>query len=299
LLALRLAWIERAERGGPDLPLFLDEVLATTDPDRYRAVVEAVQELVREGRQVVYLSSQPADAQAWRRFAGRPEPRVVALDAPAGEAFDFTLPEAPELPDESLSPAQWARGAGVPALDPWAPPESVALFHLSRDDLGGLVTLARQGVRTLGEFEHARAVGVTLPLDTARCDALAARCGAARGWLRRWRRGHAPPVRDADLQASDAVSEAFFERVSALNRELRGNAGALLTALRDGRVPRFRSAQVDKLESHLAGQGRLDQPRAPTNAELIDAAAEAGGLEPAAAAELHRWLQAGLADSDA
>lgn len=297
LLALRLAWIERTERGGPDLPLFLDEVLATTDPDRYRSVVEAVQDLVREGRQVIYLSSQPADAQAWQRFAGKPEPAVVALEAPSSEGFDFALPPAAELPHPSLPAHEWARRAGVPALDPWAATASMPLFHLLRDDLATLCALIRRGVATLGEFEHARAVGVDLPLDDAGA-ALAARTTGARAWLRAWRRGHSPPVSDADLQASEAVSEAFFESVSRLNRELAGDGSALLAALRDGRVPRFRSAQADKLEAHLAGQGKLDDRRPPTDAELIDALADAGGLDAEDAARLHRWLQAARGNAD-
>ncbi|MGK7294725.1 MAG: hypothetical protein ACNS61_02725 [Candidatus Wenzhouxiangella sp. M2_3B_020] len=292
LLALRLAWIERTERGGPDLPLFLDEVLATTDPERYRAVVEAVQELVREGRQVVYLSSQPADAQAWRQFAGDPAPAVIELAAVGGERFDFSLPPERELPDPSLPADEWAHRAGVPPLRPWRPVESVALFHLLRDDRAALAELGRLGIETLGEFEHARSVGVTLPVPDA--EAVDARTRAVRAWIRRWRRGHAPPVRDDDLQASEAVSETFFEAVSETNRELGGNGTALLEALREGRVARFRSNQVDKLEAYLAGQGKLDERRAPGDAELIDALAEASELNTGSAARLHRWLQAGL-----
>lgn len=292
LLALRLAWIERTERGGPDLPLFLDEVLATTDPDRYRAVVEAVQELVREGRQVIYLSSQPADAQAWRQFADDPEPAIIELAAIGGEPFDFSLPPEREPPDPSLPADEWAREAGVAPLRPWQPVESVALFHLMREDRAALVELGRLGIETLGEFEHARAVGVKLPVPDAKT--VDARIRAARAWIRRWRRGHAPPVHDEDLQASEAVSETFFESVSELNRELGGDGALLLEALREGRVARFRSNQVDKLEAYLAGQGKLDERRAPGDAELIDALADAGALDSRSAARLHRWLQAGL-----
>lgn len=294
LLALRLAWIERTEHGGPDLPLFLDEVLATTDPDRYRAVVEAVQELVREGRQVIYLSSQPADAQAWRRFAGDPEPAIVELIPIADGEFEFVLPPERALPETGLPPAEWARRAGVPALDPWADADSAALFHLLRDDLETLVEMARAGIETVGEFEHARAVGIELRGDAQSIDALARRAGAARAWLQRWRRGHAPPVRDADLQASDAVSETFFEPVSALNRELSGEARALIRALREGRVARFRSGQVDKLEAYLAAKGVLDEREAPTAAERLDTLAGAGGLDTDTARTLDRWLQAAL-----
>ena len=294
LLALRIAWIERAEHGGPDLPLFLDEVLATTDPDRYRAVVDAVQELIREGRQVIYLSSQPADAQAWRRFADDPEPAIIELAPMPGGEFEFVLPPERTLPDTHLPPEQWARRAGVAALDPWSEADTVALFHLLRDDLDGLVALARLGIETVGEFEHARAVGVHLPCSEILAEGLANRAAAARLWLQRWRRGHAPPVRDADLHASDAVSETFFEPVSLLNRELRGNARALITALRDGRVARFRSGQVDKLEAYLAARGVLDERSAPTEAERLDALTAEGGLDADTARSLDRWLQAAL-----
>lgn len=298
LLALRLAWIERAEHGGPDLPLFLDEVLATTDPDRYRAVVEAVQELVREGRQVIYLSSQPADAQAWRRFAGEPEPATFELAPIPGDAFDFALGAERTLPDADLPPETWARRAGVPALDPWSEADAVALFHLLRDDLDSLVQLGRAGIETLGEFEHARSVGLDLPLEPEPSARIADRARAVKAWLRRWRRGHAPPVTDADLQESGAVSETFFEAVSTLNRELDGDGRRLIAALRDGRVARFRSGQADKLEAHLDARGKLDERAAPTTAERIGELATAGEFDTETAARLDRWLQAARASAE-
>jgi len=294
LLALRLAWIDEAERDGPGLPVFLDDVLATTDPERYRAVVEAVQELVRAGRQVIYLSSQPADAQAWKHFSGEPAPKVIELAPITDESLAFELPDAGPSPDPRLNPEDWAEQAGVARLDPWRGSEAVELFHLSRDRLEALVALRNFGVITLGQFEHARELALELPIDEEAAESLDNRVRAVRAWLHRWRRGHVPPVPGDELTQSNAISETFIEPVSALNRELGGNARALIDALRDGRVARFRSDKIDQLEAHLGAGGYLDDKQAPADAELIDALARIGELDADQAARLHRWLEAAL-----
>jgi len=294
LLALRLAWIDEAERDRPGLPIFLDEVLATTDPERYRAVVEALQALVRSGRQVIYLSSQPADAQAWQRFAGEPAPEIIELATNTHDAFDFELPEAPTCPAPDLEADEWAEQAGVARLQPWRGGEALELFHLLRDRLEDLNALRAFGVITLGQFEHARELALGLPIEDDTAQLLDRRIRAARAWLERWRRGHVPPVSTRDLVDSDAISETFIESVGTLNRELGGDARALVEALRDGRVARFRSDKTDQLEAHLAAAGFLDDKQAPGRAEFIDTLARAGDLDNAHAVRLQRWLQAAL-----
>ena len=59
-LAIRLASIDVAEPGGVRFPLFLDEVMATSDPCASRAIALAAMELSRE-RQVIILTNQPDD----------------------------------------------------------------------------------------------------------------------------------------------------------------------------------------------------------------------------------------------
>jgi len=294
LLALRLAWIEEAESEAPGLPVFLDEVLATTDPERYRAVVEAVQEIVAGGRQVIYLSSQPADAQAWQRFAGEPAPGIIELAPLAETSFGFEPAAAPVCPDAGLAPDQWAVQAGVAPLDPWRDAEALPLFHLLRDRLDGLNALRTVGIVTLGQFGHARELALDLPIEDDVAIELDRRLAAARAWLERWRRGHVPPVPPRLLEQSDAISETFIESVARLNEDLGGDARALIDALRDGRVSRFRGDKADQLESQLAADGYLDEKRAPAEAEMIDTLARAGDLSADHAARLHRWLQAAL-----
>ncbi|MDT8448926.1 MAG: AAA family ATPase [Wenzhouxiangellaceae bacterium] len=294
LLALRLAWIERAERDGPELPVFLDEVLATTDPRRYRAVVEALQAIRAEGRQIIYLSSQPADAEAWRRYAGKPAPAVVELAGADGEAFEFAPAPEPVCPDPALPPADWAREAGIRPIDPWQPADRVALFHVGRDRLADLNRLRLLGIETLGTLRHARELGLELGIEAGAAETLDRRADGAEAWLARWRRGHRKPVDPMMLRESDAVSDKFIDKVLALNERLGGDARALIEALREGDVSGFFRKKTDELEQQFAEAGLLDEPTPPTDAELIDALMRTGGLAPEAAADLNRWLQAGL-----
>lgn len=296
LLALRLAWIERAERDGPELPVFLDEVLATTDPGRYRSVVEALQAIRAEGRQLIYLSSQPADAEAWRRYAGDPAPAIVELAGLDDEAFGFEPAPAPVCPDPGLPAADWAREAAIRPIDPWQPADRVALFHIGRDQLAELNRLRLFGIETLGTWRHARAVGLDPSVEAAFAETLDQRAAGAAAWLERWRRGQSRPVDPMMLRESDAVSDKFIDKVLALNDRLEGDAAGLIEALRDGKVSGFFRKKTDELEQRFAEAGLLDEPEPPSDSELIETVIRAAGLEPEPAAELHRWLRAGLAN---
>ena len=65
LLAVRLAFASQIERG-VKLPIFLDDVLTTSDPSRFRAIVESLNVLAaEEKRQIFYLTSNPSDAARW------------------------------------------------------------------------------------------------------------------------------------------------------------------------------------------------------------------------------------------
>ena len=65
LLAVRIAFVEQQEQG-VKLPLLLDEVLGNSDDERARAIMEAVVELSREGRQIFYFTAQMDEVARWR-----------------------------------------------------------------------------------------------------------------------------------------------------------------------------------------------------------------------------------------
>lgn len=306
LMAVRLAWVRELEQGCEPLPLFLDEVLTTSDPERFRAIAASLRTLVRdEGRQVIYLSAEPADRVRWEEALGwsvthrdlqalrsgtaTPEPDRYELDPPA------TVP-APE----GLAPEDWAARLQVPAIRPRQGAGAIHLFHLLRDDLPLAHHLLQDWrVDTVGRLENllARPAGAGAVPEAEQRRELLARGRVARAWVAAWQQGRGQPVDRNALEASGAVSDNFIEPVAALAEQLEGDPRALVDALREGQVARFRGDKTDQLEEWLDREGYLDA-REPLDAEareravLLEAGQEAGA---AAIRQWVAWLEAGLA----
>ena len=306
LMALRLAWVREQERGTEALPIFLDEVLTTSDPERFRAIAASLQVLVEEGRQIVYLSADPADRTLWQQRMGN---RLVHLDLqalregtelPAADAYQLPEPGTGPLPDPGSSdPEVWARQAGVPPIRPFQGAGSIAVFHLLRDDLPLVHHLMQDWrVDRLGRLENLLqqpAADRAVP-DPGVREQLRARTDIARAWVRAWQRGRGQPVDRNVLEASGAVTPKFIDAVATLAEQLDGNGQLLIEALEQGEVPRFQSTKLQELESYLQQAGYLDAE------EVLDAEGrertvlmEAGDrAEGAAIRQWVGWLEAAL-----
>jgi DNA repair protein SbcC/Rad50 len=305
LLALRLAWIEQAERNREPLPVFMDEVLTTSDPDRYRLIVESVQEICSGGRQMFYLTAQGDEATAWAAWAGEGLPphvvdmvevrkgQVQPLETamPGGERKKAVVPEPGEM-----SPEQWAQSAGIGQINPWAGSGMISVYHLLIDDLDLAVRLIRgelERVGELGAYLDAR-IDDQLLGETERA-LIKRRTRAAALVMDNWRRRHHRPVDAAALQASGLISDTFMPRVVELTRTLDGHPQRLIDALRDGQVPRFRSDVTDQLEQWLTDSGYLAAGKndpAITAAEL----ASRTGMDVEEAASIRDWIVGAIND---
>lgn len=65
LMAVRMAFVEQYENG-TKLPIIFDEVLATSDDGRARALMGTVAALAAQGRQVFYFTAQQEEIRRWR-----------------------------------------------------------------------------------------------------------------------------------------------------------------------------------------------------------------------------------------
>lgn len=65
LMAVRMAFVEQYENG-LKLPIIFDEVLATSDDNRARALMETVIALAAAGRQIFYFTAQHEEIGRWR-----------------------------------------------------------------------------------------------------------------------------------------------------------------------------------------------------------------------------------------
>lgn len=306
LLALRLAWIEQAEQHRESLPVFMDEVLTTSDPDRYRLVVESVQDISRSGRQMFYLTAQSSEVAAWSEWAtnGQQLHVIDMAEVRRGqvEPLKLSMPSAErrqrDVPDpENLSPEAWARKAGIGPIHPWLGTGMIEVFHLLHDRLDLAARLIRVELGRVGELSgYLDRAGKNDPLiDTAQILLLKQRCTAAALILDDWRTRHHRPVDAAALAAFGQITDTFMPRVVELLDEVGGQPVALLEALREGQVSRFRSDTCDALEQWL-GENRYLSAR--SGALPISAAelARRSDLDTDDAAALREWIISAIVD---
>jgi energy-coupling factor transporter ATP-binding protein EcfA2 len=290
LVAVRMGFVEEQERGLRP-PLVLDETLANSDEASAAALIEAVLELAREGRQVFYFTAQDDEVSKWRsaleaaaEAGSGPEWRAIDLLAERRLEAERRAPRRRWRPEPSPPPApegrsreQYAELLGVPGIDPRGEPGAVHLWYLVAES-EVLHRLLARGLERWGEL---RAIAEA----TGRSGLLGEDGEAERRWrrararahciellCRSWRQGRGRPVDRGALVASGAVSEKFLEQVCALAEELDGAAAALVEALRGGGVARFQKGKVERLEEYLTAEGYLDGRKPLDEAALREAA---------------------------
>ncbi len=303
LLAARLAFAASEEPGSP-LPLFLDEALTASDPERFAAVAEGLLALVAEGRQVFYLTCEPDDAERWAAAAekaGASPPRVIDLAAArrgavaVSEAAALRPPPRARVPEPAPgeSAADYGVRLGVPAPAPFAGAAALHLFHVLRDDLALLHrVLAEHRIETVGQWRAwARSGGAGAMLEPDRVRAVDAAADLADAFFDTWAVGRGLPVERSVLADCRAVTATFLDRLDALAEALGRDARRFCAALEEGsdeRLKRFSARNKQQLCEHLAEAGVLDD-REPFEPEA---------LRGAVVSRLSRWLEAGVLDAE-
>lgn len=282
LLTIRMAFTERGERNMA-LPMVFDETLANSDDRRARALVDAILEVARRGRQVFYLTAQADEVRQWRARTDSdeaPPVRLFELDsrgdregtADAGESMTNTVAEAwrspveaPDLSAESEvpAPASQSHAAYRDALEPggWHPRDPIGELHLwfVVEDVSILYDLLTSGVRTWGQLRTlgAGGAGNLSDLSPEHYERIGARADAVVAFADAWRVGRGEPVDRAVLEASGAVSSNFIDEVAELCAASGGDAEQILAGLEAGEVKRFRSSKIEELREYFRACGHL------------------------------------------
>lgn len=286
LLSARLAWLEHAERGGPSVPVYLDEALSTADPERFAAIADAVVELAGSGRQVFYATSDPAEVAAWRAAAARAgvaPPREVHLDASrvpgdwsAARDLAPTPPPAPAV-GEDVGAYLRRLEQPVPALhdagDAWP------LALLLHDDLAAAHRAACAGISTVGQLGSAAYVE-PFRSDASTLHRVRSRAAALEAALESLRVGRGRPVTAEHVEASDAVSPTFRDRVLEQLDLHAQDSRRFVEAV--GALTSFRTNKLEQLEDYLEQHGILDRRPRLGSAEIVARVTEACRAEIAA-----------------
>ena len=279
LIAVRVAFVEYREEG-PKVPLIFDEVLANSDDNRARAIIDAVESIAADGRQIFYFTAQRDEVRKWKRFVDdrRLQCRLIDLDgdhtsAPDGSGLDADIVpiDADRLaePGDS-SHADYGRTLNVADGVSLSTPVGAVHLWVLVEDLDALHRMLELGISTWGQLQHlAEANGLdALDLSSDQFRRIRARADAVDTVLTARRVGRGRPVDRRALVDSGAVSDTFIDRVADVCDDVDGDAQQLIAALDDGRVKRFRSEKTRELEDFLIAEGFLDDD-APLDSEAI------------------------------
>lgn len=300
LMAVRLAFLEESEERA--LPLMLDEVLASSDDERTRLIIQTVVEIARSGRQVFYFTAQGDEVAKWDATLSRAGVGHTFIDlgqvrnrieAASNPLRPEPRPCAAVPPVDGLSHREYGKRLGVPGVDPWDPElDNLHVWHVIEDpEL--LRRVLESGIERLGPLERLiRHSGYSL-LGASREEVLCTGL-AFKAACRAWRMGRGRPVTREVLQEAAGVSEVFRERVIELCASVGGDGRRLVEKLAAGTLRGWREKSTGELKDDLIHRGCIDESE-PCSAEQIREAVAAtlsreGGLDRVSRATVDRVI---------
>jgi len=278
LLAVRLAFIAVNE-GAARPPIFLDESLTSSDPERFAAIADKLAGwAASQQRQVFYLSSNPNDATAWEmalKTSGLPHPEIFdlakarSLDSGRPPSFDFDAPFIPPAPG-NMTAAEYARVLMVPGLDLWHQSTKSHVWYILQDDLPQLHRLLLASAPSLGRlFSRKNDILVLGEMSARKLANLEARGHCLDAFIKNWRIGRNRPVTAETLISSGAVGPAFMDKCRDLLNEVKGDSEAFLAGLRAKKVKRFNTKKIEALEDYFRQENFLDPHDVLTEEDLL------------------------------
>ena len=283
LLAARIAFAEEAEQG-QTLPLFLDEALDQSDPQRFEAIAKSLGCIARDQeRQIFYLTSDPLDVERFRRALAMVDCGIAAeidLGAIRTSAASVSGPQelrvepAPSIPaPNGKTPEEYGALLRVPTFRPSIGSSEQHMFYVLWDDLELLHRFLTNGIERSGQWNTVANTSLAERLGSR--SIIAAQIGSRLDLLRifceLWKQGRGKPVGHDALAASNAVSARYLDDVVAIAKELNGDPERLLDMLDrrgDERLKGFRERGVERLRSYLAEKEYLDDRSVLTESEL-------------------------------
>jgi FtsZ-binding cell division protein ZapB len=282
LLAVRLAYIETQE-STLKLPILADELLANSDDARATAIIDALVEISRDGRQVFYFTAQSDEVAKWRHHLDNDNPipyEVFEITGENRESPDYSSTEPAfrnlELTGHQVpvpngkSHEQYGKELEVPPFNPVTDNiESLHLWYLV-EDISLLYNCLSMSISYWGQLKSFReSNGQIKGLDESTFDHLKEKTRVLEHFQELYRQGRPYPIDRDVLEASDAISDTFLDKVAEKMKHLHHQPDSLLRALRNGEVARFKSAKADELEEYLYSQGYLKEEKALGQKEIL------------------------------
>ncbi|MDD4148558.1 MAG: hypothetical protein PHE33_00865, partial [Bacteroidales bacterium] len=270
LLSIRLAYVETVE-SSIKLPLLADELLANSDDERAKAIIEALIEISREGRQVFYFTAQADEVSKWLAYLLEEkdiEHKIIQLDGASNKPYDytefkpdfddFTLVHALPEPKGKSHKEYGKMISNLPFNSLIQNRSELPLWYLI-EDVNLLYACLKRGIKTWGQLEsYYSNNGKIQNFDEADYNQLHHKIELLNRFQELYQKGRSRQIDRDVLESSGAVSGAFVDKVVEKLDELNREPKQLIQALRDGYVPGFRKNKADELEQYLIAEAYID-----------------------------------------
>ncbi len=266
LLAARLAFAKRHELKHP-LPFVMDEVLSTSDPQRFAAIAESMLRLaIEENRQILYFSSQPEDLARWLEVSKRLNLGEVHSQELSPNFTPFAPTNKTAFPEHKVpKPSNgedyrsYLQRLAIEELKASTTTDGIHLGYLL-DSCDLLYSLLVIGIERYAQFRLLQAGPEALVSElefsqaAARAEVLTAIAKAAR----HGRGKRLTPEVIVEQKVSDKLKEPMIDLLEKVDR----NASEYLDALKRKEIPGFRQTAISRLEGHFLQEGfvSLDSP---------------------------------------
>lgn len=278
LMAVRLAFVETQETS-VKLPILADELLANSDDVRAEAIIEALTEISRDGRQVFYFTAQGDEVAKWNSYLkdkGGINHKVFYLSGERGEkeealARPLTRREPIRLIRDIAEPGllshtQYADMLNVSKFDLLTDdPEKLHLWYLI-DDPETLHGALSAGIDYWGSLKsYLDAGGVIEGLSDQNIKEMEEKADLLERYLRLYRQGRPQQIDRSVLEESGATK---IDEVAEIMSKYKNNPVKLIRALRDGEVKRYFESVIERMEEYFQEHGYLDN-REPMEDDAI------------------------------
>lgn len=270
LLSVRLAFVETQEPA-VKLPILADELLANSDDSRASAIIEALTEISKDGRQVFYFTAQSDEVWKWKEYLSKSEDidfKIYELpgDGPSDELkYDVKPPETADLLKQVPEPNGQDHEAYGKVLNPDSynlmvnKPSELHLWYLI-DDVNLLYNCLNQGMNRWGQLESfLEHDGYIKGLENDQISVLKEKIRLLEQYQDLLQQGSPKFIDRSVLENSGAVSDKFIDEVSQKLKDLDGNPESLLDALNNGEISGFRSNKIEELENYFIEKGFIDE----------------------------------------
>ncbi|HSH52495.1 MAG TPA: hypothetical protein VK982_12295, partial [Bacteroidales bacterium] len=281
LLSVRLAYVETVE-SSIKLPLLADELLANSDDERAKAIIESLIEISRQGRQIFYFTAQADEVGKWLAYLQEQTElkyKIIQLDGNTNKSQDYSE-FIPDLDKFNLLQA-------VPAPNGESHKEYGNLIHKRpfnvliqnsselhvwylTEDVDLLYDCLKRDITSWGQLEsYYRNNGRINNLNKKTFSRIQRKVELLQRFQELYRVGRSLPIDRDVLESSNAITDAFIDRVADKLDESNHDPKKLLKALRNGEVTRFRADNADELENYLMTEGYIDDREILKTEEII------------------------------